>query len=106
MQRNFFGQAALMLMTILLTLHVISPWLLTPTPSHGARPTEYKVIPLPEIPRGALKGDVMNTPTSQLMREKVKAAAEVLQQTLNEYAKNGWELHTVDQLNGVLVFKK
>jgi hypothetical protein len=92
--------------TILLALNVISPWLLTPTSSHGARPTEYKVVPLPEIPRGALKGDVMNTPMGQLAREKVKAAAEVLQQTLNEYAKDGWELHTADQLSGMLVFKR
>jgi hypothetical protein len=106
MRRNYFWQAALMVTTILLALSVISPWLLTPPPSHGARPTEYKVVSLLEIPLGAPKGDVMHTPMDQLARDKAKAAAEGLQQTLNEYAKEGWELHSVDVLGGMLVFKK
>jgi hypothetical protein len=106
MQQNRFWQAALTVATILLVLNAISPWRLTPTSSHGARPTEYKVVSLLEISLRAPQGDVMHTPIGHLARDKAKAVAEGLQQTLNEYAKDGWEVHTIDVSAGMLVLKK
>ncbi len=106
MQRSRLWQAAPMVTAILLGVNAISPWRLTPTSSHGARPTEYKVVSLLEIPLSTPKGDVMHTPLGQLARDKAKAVAERLQQTLNGSAKDGCELHTVDVAAGMLILKK
>jgi hypothetical protein len=106
MRRDSFWQWALVVIAILLAMNVLGPWFLMPSPSQGARPTEYKVVSLLDIPLDTPKGDVMHTPMRQLAKDKAKATAEALQQTLNAHAKDGWELHSVDVASGMLVLKK
>jgi hypothetical protein len=106
MKRNCLWQAVLMLTTLLLALNVITPWLFAPTSSHGARPTEYKVVSLLEIPFNTPKEDVMHTPLGQLAKDKARAMADGLQQIWIDYAKDGWEVHTIDMSGGMFVLKK
>jgi hypothetical protein len=68
--------------------------------------TEYKVVPLPTfLPPGTLKKDVMRTPPSELAEEKSAAEAAILQQALDQYGKEGWELVTIS-VHGMLIFKR
>ena len=106
MQRNFLWQSTLVVLIVLLALSAIGSWLFAPTVSLGAQPTEYKVVPLPTfLPPGTLKKDVMRTPPSELAEEKSAAEAAILQQALDQYGKEGWELVTIS-MHGMLIFKR
>jgi hypothetical protein len=106
MQRNLLRQSTLAVLIVLFALSAIGSWLFMPTASLGARPTEYKVVPLPAfLQPGTLKKDVMKSSPREIEEEKSAAEAAILQQALDKHGKEGWELVTI-AVNGMLIFKR
>ena len=81
MKGDLFIRISLIIIVVLLALNIVMPILSNPMPSYAARSIQYKVFE-----KAARVGDI--------------------EEILNEYGKEGWELINDPSLCNVFIFKR
>jgi len=81
MKGDLFIRISLIIIVVLLALNIVLPILSNPIPSYAARSIQYKVF-------------------------KKAAIVVDIEEILNEYGKEGWELINDPSLCNVFIFKR